>query len=97
MSYLVKLVSSSQARWSRSNNSDLLASSELWWMSFDPSLVECIVYDAALNVLDGDGRLVDPEDAGALTGGGAHAASELGEVVGRGEVGVGLGGRITYN
>ena len=36
----------------------------------------------ALDVLDGHGRLVDAEDAGAFAGGGADAAGELGEVVG---------------
>ena len=84
--YLVKLVSRSQARRSGSNNGNLLASSELWWIGLDPSLVKCVVDDGALDVLDGDGRLVDAEDTGALAGGGAHSPSELGEVVGLGQL-----------
>ena len=84
--YLVKLVSRSQARWSGSNNGNFLASSELWWIGLDPSLVKCIVDDGALNVLDGDWRLVDAEDAGSLTGSGTDPASELREVVGLGQL-----------
>ena len=68
------MVSRSQARRSGSNNGNLLASSELWWVGLDPSLVKCVVDDGALDVLDGDGRLVDAEDTGALAGGrGRHA------------------------
>ena len=81
MSYLVKLVSSSQARRSGAHNGNLLASSELGRIGFDPSLVKCVVDDGALDVLDGDRGLVDAEDAGSLAGGGAHTTSELGEVV----------------
>ena len=37
---------------------------------------------AHLDVLDGDGRGVDAEDAGAFAGGRADAAGEFGEVIG---------------
>ncbi len=47
----------------------------------DPSLFEAIVDDGALNVLDGDGRLVDAEHARSLTRSRTDAAGELGEIV----------------
>lgn len=41
-----------------------------------------LIDDGDLHGFDGDGGLVDAQHAGALTGSGAHAAGELGEVVG---------------
>ena len=76
------MVSSGQARGSGSNDGNLLASSKLGRVGFDPSLVKRVVNDGALDVLDGDGRLIDAQDTGALAGGGADTPSELGEVVG---------------
>lgn len=40
-----------------------------------------LVDNGALHRFDGDGRLVDTQNAGALAWGRAHAASELGEVI----------------
>src|SRR5262249_57103614 len=48
----------------------------------DPALVEGVLDDPHLDLLDGDGIVVDAEDAGALAGRGAEASGELGEVVG---------------
>jgi hypothetical protein len=48
----------------------------------DPALVEGPVDDRDLDLLDGDGVGVDAEHAGALAGGRAQPAGELGEVVG---------------
>src|SRR5581483_7535288 len=48
----------------------------------DPAHLEALVDDRALEVLDGDRRLVDAEDAGALAGRGADPARELRKVVG---------------
>src|SRR5262249_13817909 len=48
-----------------------------------PALGEGVIDDVPLDVLDGDGIVVDVEDAGFLAGRRADAAGELGEVVGR--------------
>ena len=47
----------------------------------DPALAPGALDDADLDLLDGDGVIVDAEDAGGLAGGGAEPAGELGEVV----------------
>ncbi len=49
----------------------------------DPALFPTAVGDRLLDVLDGHRVLVDREGAGGLAGGGADAAGELREVVGR--------------
>ena len=48
----------------------------------DPSLLEGPVDDGELYLLDGDGLVVDGEDARGLARGGAEHPRELGEVVG---------------
>ena len=48
----------------------------------DPTLFPALFDDRILDVLDGDGRLVDAEHAGTLARSGAHATGELGEGVG---------------
>ena len=49
-----------------------------------------MVDDFGFDGFDGDGGLVDAQDAGAFAGGGADAAGELGEVVGFPEADDGL-------
>ncbi len=56
-----------------------------------PALLEGAVDDRDLDVLDRHRRLVDAQHAAGLAGGGAGAAGELGEVVGRVEA---LGGLL---
>ena len=46
-----------------------------------PSSRAHLVDNGALHRFDGDGRLVDTQNAGALARGRAHAAGELGEIV----------------
>ena len=86
MFYFIELVRCGQARGSRAHDRDSLAGSELGRVRFDPAVVEGVVDDGALDVLDGDGRLVDAEHAGALARRGTHAPRELGEVVGLGQL-----------
>jgi hypothetical protein len=56
----------------------------------DPALGERAVRDLLLDLLDGDRRLVDGQDAGCLAWRRAEAAGELGKVVGGGEDGPGF-------
>src|SRR5204863_3000765 len=49
----------------------------------DPARVEGAVDDGELDGLDGDGVVVDPENAGPLAGRGTEGPRELREVVGR--------------
>jgi len=51
-------------------------------LALDPSHGECLVDDGTLDVLDGDRRLVDAEDAGTLARSRTHASSKLREIVG---------------
>jgi hypothetical protein len=51
-------------------------------LGMNPALVPGALDDAALDELDGDGRLIDAEHAGGLARRGTDAAGELREVVG---------------
>ena len=53
----------------------------LGFLRDNPAGVEGVVDDRVLDVLDGDGRLVDAQNARALARRRTHAARELGEVV----------------
>src|SRR5690606_37581318 len=64
------------------DDGDLLAGADGGRLGDDPALLPTLVDDGGLNVLDGDRRGVDAEHAGTLAGRGAHAAGELGEIVG---------------
>src|SRR3990172_9147191 len=48
----------------------------------DPTLSPSTLDNFQLDLLDGDGVVVDPQDAGGLAGGGAEPAGEVREVVG---------------
>ncbi len=63
------------------SQSCLFSASLRWRLWSDPSLFEAVVDDGALNVLDGDWRLVDAEHARSLARSGTDAAGELGEIV----------------
>src|ERR1700687_4061943 len=67
----------------RSDDGDLLARAGGRGVRDHPAFVEGVVDDADLDLLDRDRVVVDTEHAGALAGGGAEAARELGEVVRR--------------
>ena len=64
------------------DHGDALAGVLLGRLGMNPALVPGAIDDAALDELDGDGRLIDAQHAGGLAGRGADAAGELGEVVG---------------
>ena len=67
----------------RADHGDGLAGEALGGLREDGAALPRLVDDRDFDVLDGDGRLVDAEHARRLAGGGAEAAGELREVVGR--------------
>ncbi len=78
----VELRGGGEAGGAGADDGDLFPGADGGGRGDDPALVPAAVDDGVLDVLDGDGRLVDAEDAGALAGRGADAAGELGEIVG---------------
>ena len=76
------LISSSQSAGSRSNNGHPFAGPDTWRNRFDPPHGESLVNDGALDVLDGDGRLVDAQHARSLTRGRANPTRKFREIVG---------------
>jgi hypothetical protein len=81
MSSFVQLIGGCKTTRSGSNNSNPLSSPDAWRNWLNPSHSKGLVYDGALDVLDGDWRLIDAEDAGTFAWSWANATSELGEVV----------------
>ncbi len=64
------------------DDGDLLAGARGGRLGDDPAFLPAVVDDGALDVLDGDRRLVDAEHARAFARRGADAAGELGKIVG---------------
>ena len=74
MSGFVELVSCSQTRWTRPDDGHLFSRPDLRRVGFDPTILESSVHDGTLDVLDGDRRLVDAENASSLARCRAHTA-----------------------
>ena len=74
MSGFVELVSCSQTRRTRPDDGHLLSRPDLGRVGFDPTILESSVHDGTLDVLDGDRRLVDAENASSLARCRAHTA-----------------------
>ena len=79
---LVQLGGGAQARRAGADDGDLLARAHFGRLRHDPALFPAAVNDGAFEALDGDGRGVDAEHAGAFAGRRADAAGEVGEVIG---------------
>ncbi|KAH3660385.1 hypothetical protein OGAPHI_006971 [Ogataea philodendri] len=80
---LVQLISSCQSGRSRSNNSNLLTSSDGRWLRLDPTLLESVVNDTCLNRLDTNWCITrNIHHTGTLTRSRTDLRSELWEVVG---------------
>ena len=77
-----QLLRGGQASRAAAHHGDPLAGVLLGRLGTNPALVPGALDDAALDDLDGDGRLVDAQHAGGLAGSGTDAAGELGKVVG---------------
>mmetsp|Transcript_5396 Transcript_5396/g.10835 ORF Transcript_5396/g.10835 Transcript_5396/m.10835 type:complete len:492 (+) Transcript_5396:824-2299(+) len=83
VAHLVELIGSSKASWPGANDGDGRARALAHDARLHPPFLEAAVDDGVLDVLDRHGRGHKAGHARALTGRWAHAASELGEVVGR--------------
>ena len=77
----VELVRGGEPRGPGADDGHLLARARSGGAGDDPALLEAAVDDRALDGLDRDGVLDDPERAAPLARRGAHAPGELGEVV----------------
>src|SRR5687767_9578012 len=71
-----------QARGARPHYGDFLPGPHLGRFGHDPAFFPAAIDDRALDVLDGDGRRVDPEHARTFTRRRAYAPGELGEIIG---------------
>src|SRR6266545_4635697 len=78
----IELLGGGESGRARADHGHLLSRAHLRCFRGHPALVEGVLDDADLDLLDGDGVIVDAEHAGALAGRGAEAARELREVVG---------------
>src|SRR5690606_18953720 len=77
-----ELLGGGEAGRAGADDGDLLAGAHGGRLRADPALLPSPVDDGDLDVLDGDGGLVDAEHARRLARGGAEPPGELGEVVG---------------
>ena len=64
-----------------SHHGDALAGTHLWWIGNHPAFFPAPLDDRRFERLDRDRRITETEHAGALTGRGTDAASEIREVV----------------
>jgi hypothetical protein len=78
----IELLGGGQPGRPRADHGDLLAGAHGGRLGHHPAFVEAALGDRDLDGLDGDGVVVDPEDAGALARRRAQPPGELGEVVG---------------
>jgi hypothetical protein len=78
-----ELLGASETRGPGPDHGDPLAGGRLGWVRRDEVRLPGVVDDLLLDLLDRDRIVVDVQDARLLAGGGADAARELGEVVGR--------------
>ena len=77
-----QLLRGGEAGGAAADDGDALAGVVLGRLGMNPAFVPGALDDAALDELDGDGRLIDAEHAGGFAGRGADAAGELRKVVG---------------
>ena len=77
-----ELLRGGEAGGSGTDDGDAFAGAHRRRLGLDPAFGEGAIDDGLLDVLDGDGRLVDAEHAGGFAGRGAEAAGEFGEVIG---------------
>ena len=81
-----ELLRAGKAGGAGADDSDGLARLVRGHLRFDPAFLPALVDDRAFDRLDGDGLVDEVERAGRLARGGADAAGELREVVGRVEI-----------
>lgn len=81
MPHLVELVGSGQPGWSGPDDGHVHSGTVSGDAGHHPALLERPLDDGVLDALDRHGRVYQSSDAGSLAGGGAHASSELREVV----------------
>jgi hypothetical protein len=86
----IELMGAGEATRARAHDGYAAAGAPVRHLGLHPALLERVVDDGALDVLDGDRLGVDAESARALARRRAHAARELGEVVGLQELVEGL-------
>src|SRR3990172_2154883 len=77
-----ELLGASEAGGPGADDGDGLAGEGVRGLRVPPPLLPGPLDDGQLDLLDGDGVVVDPQDAGRLAGGGAEPAGEVREVVG---------------
>ena len=82
MAGAAQLLCGSQSGGSAADYGNEFSGGVLGRLGMNPAFVKAAFDDGALDELDGDGRLVDAENAGGFTGSGADAAGELRKVVG---------------
>ena len=82
MSGAGELLSGRQTRGSGADHGNRLAGLNRRSLGYHPALLEGVVDDGDLDLLDGDGVLVDTQDTCAFARRRAKATGELGEVVG---------------
>jgi hypothetical protein len=85
-----ELLGSGEPGGSGADDGDAFAGADGRRLGADVALVEGAVGDRLLDELDGDGRLIDAEDARGLARRRTDAAREFGEIVGRVELADGL-------
>ena len=81
-----ELLRGRKPRRSGANDRDLLAGPGRRNLRLQPAIFPGAIHNGAFDGLDGDRVVVDVEGAGGLARGGADAAGELGEIVGRVQV-----------
>ena len=81
MAGFVELRGGAESGGTGADDGDFLAGAVRGRLGLDPAVFPAVVNDAALDVLDGDGRRADAEHAGAFARRGADASGELREVV----------------
>src|SRR5262245_27273590 len=77
-----KLLRGGESGWTRPDYGDALAGLRGRRFRTDPAFYKSSVDDRALDCLDGNRLLVDPQDACSLARRWAHPTSEFGEIVG---------------
>ena len=97
MAGAIQLGGGAQAGGTGTDDGDFFAGAGGGRFGLDPAFVPTLVHDGALDVLDGDRRRGDAEDAGAFARGGADAAGEVGEIIGFVEAIQGLAPQAAIN
>src|SRR5580700_2668 len=81
MAGFVELCRSAEPCGTGPNHGDFLAGALGRRLRNDPALLEAALNDGILDILNGDRRGVDSQNAGALTGGGTNASGKVREIV----------------